>query len=533
MVKHARNFGLLLAVLLAPASLAGQEATDDILQTAVIFSGDAATLELELASGRTLELQLDGGIVRVGGKDVARYERGGSLDSAWRDLLRGLSEGDLSAAWTRFLAAEFGEDQAAAGAIADVLAPYYAGVPAEAAATAPEVAAAAASEPAAEAAGTAGSELTQETADATGENLDEVVIGGLVVELTEVENLAGALARIGLARELSRALNGDLDTPVRIIVGADEYRLPEGTRVDKTLVLVETDAVIAGTVGSNIVVADGSLLITPAGVIEGDVIGIDANVHNQGTIRGTLRSADNIAPVEAVTRVESQTAARRGPRSFATNIARGVGSLLKIISVYALFAFLGALAVYFFRAPLETVSDTVSYSFGRSFLAGVAGQILFFPVGVVMTLLVITAIAVPFYVVGALLLGLFGYLGVAHAAGENLTRYRFPSWAARMRRSNSYYYMLNGLGVLLALFVGAAFTRVLSPILGWAYGLLIASAWIMTWVASTAGFGAALLSRAGTRRTYARPRELPALPVDTLAESMERRAEPGSGARRW
>ena len=50
--------------------------------------------------------------------------------------------------------------------------------------------------------------------------------------------------------------------------------------------------------------------------------------------------------------------------------------------------------------------------------------------------------------------------------------------------------------------------------LGWAHGLLTASAWILTWVASTAGFGAALLSRAGTRRTYARPREIPQVPLD-------------------
>lgn len=182
--------------------------------------------------------------------------------------------------------------------------------------------------------------------------------------------------------------------------------------------------------------------------------------------------------------------------------------------MYALFAFLGALAVFFFRGHLETVSDTVSYSFGRSFLAGVAGQILFLPILVVMVVLVITAIAAPFYVIGAVLLALFGYVGVAHAAGENLTSHRFPSWAARMRRSNSYYYVLTGLGVLLALFVGAAFTRVFSPVLGWAHGLLTASAWILTWVASTAGFGAALLSRAGTRRTYARPREVPHVHMD-------------------
>ncbi len=181
------------------------------------------------------------------------------------------------------------------------------------------------------------------------------------------------------------------------------------------------------------------------------------------------------------------------------------------------------------------MSDTVSYSFGRSFLTGLAAEVLFLPVALVLLVLVITAIAIPFYVIAFGVAALLGYLAVAHAAGENLTRHRFPSWAARMRRSNSYYYVLNGLGVLLALFVGAAMTDMAYPLLGWAHDLLIASAWILTWVASTSGLGAALLSRGGTRRTYARPQELPPLAADTLAEEMaplERRSAARRGGSR-
>ena len=174
------------------------------------------------------------------------------------------------------------------------------------------------------------------------------------------------------------------------------------------------------------------------------------------------------------------------------------------------------------------MSDTVSYSFGRSFVTGLAAEILFFPIILVMTVLVLPIIAIPFYVVGFFLAGLLGYLAVAHAAGENLTRHRFPGWGARMRRSNSYYYVLNGLGVLLAGFAGAAISRMFGPLLGWAQGLLIAAAWILTWVAATSGLGAALLSRGGTRRKYARPLEYPGLPLDTGADDIgpfESRAE--------
>jgi len=63
-----------------------------------------------------------------------------------------------------------------------------------------------------------------------------------------------------------------------------------------------------------------------------------------------------------------------------------------------------------------------------------------------------------------------------------------------------------------------AMTQMADPLLGWAHDLLVGSAWILTWVAVTSGLGAALLSRAGTQRTYARPGLLPESPADSLAE---------------
>ncbi len=268
------------------------------------------------------------------------------------------------------------------------------------------------------------------------------------------------------------------------------------------------------------VVAEGSLLIEPGGRVEGDVIAIDATVTNEGTVVGGLREASHAAPVVVAPEVRRVRVNEVGS-SLVDHIFRGLGSLAKTIAMYLLFAFLGALIVYFFRGHLEAVSDTVSYSFGRSFLTGLAAEVLFFPILLVMLVLVLPIVAIPFYIVAFALAALLGYAAVAHAAGENLTQHRFPSWPARLRRSNSYYYVLNGLGVLLALFAGAAVTEMANPLLGWAHGLLIASAWILTWVASTAGLGAALLSRAGTRRTYARPTQIPELHVDALAQELE------------
>jgi hypothetical protein len=520
---------LSILVALLPGSLAGQARVgeDEILQTSASVGAREAALELELASGRTVAVRLAGGRVLVNSSEVAAYRPGGPLERAWRDLVRSASSDELAQGWQSFLSAgRASEDQAAITAIAAALGPLFEGVaspaPAPLVAPAPGLPAAAQDEPL-----------------APGPTV-EAIVGGLVVRLTERPGLARALARLGLDPELAVAFNGDLRLPARFVIEAEEYRLPEGAALDEMLVLINTDGVVAGTIASNVLVAGGSLLILPSARIDGDVLAVDATVHNQGTIVGALREGVHLAPM-------LREGARRGPLvegrrlapwprdlirrelaprpSIWSNALGGIGSLAKTLAIYVLFAFLGALAVYFFRAQLETVSDTLSHSFGRSFLAGIAAQVLFLPVLLVMVVLIITAIAVPFYVLGFGLAALFGYLAVAHAAGENLTRHR--SWAARLRHANSYYYVLTGLGVLLALFVAAAFARFASPVLGWARGLLFAAAWILTWVASSAGLGATLLSRAGTRRTYSRPRELPELPLATSAAEfdwLERRA---------
>lgn len=514
MLRYVRpSIAVLLALIVtgAPAALRGQSTrpSSEIVESSVSLSADEAVLGLETQDGRSVQIRLADGTVFINGDRAGGYTPGGQLESAWRDLLRAVTAGDIAGGWDEFSDARLsGDDRAAAQFIRDRLGPALSGA-AAAAGSGAEV------ESGTAAAGEAVGAVTPANAPVAQEDAPrEVVSGGLVIELTEVEDLARALGRVGLAPELSRVLNGDLPGPVRIVIDATEYRLPEGARLDNGLILVQSDGVIAGTVAGPVIVAEGSLRILPSARIEGDVVAVNASISNEGgAVAGALREARNIRRVVVPAAVERRVI-YRGP-SLIDNIWSGLGSLAKTIAIYLLFGFLGALVVYFFRGHLEAVSDTVSYSFGRSFVTGLAAEILFFPIMLVMTVLVLTIIAIPFYIVGFCLAILLGYLAVAHAAGENLTHHRFPTWGARMRRSNSYYYVLNGLGVLLAGFAGAAITRLFGPLLGWAQGLLIAAAWILTWVAATAGLGAALLSRGGTRRKYARPLEYPGLPVGT------------------
>jgi hypothetical protein len=516
-----RLLGWLLAAVLVPGTLAGQsaQATDEIVEIAVSLSGDEANLDIELTDGRSVQIRLIDGHIYVGGDQVGSYEPGGEFEMAWRDLLRRASEGEFGEAWAPFLAAEYGSDAGALETMRAAIEASLAIVPATVAAAIP-----AAEDMAVEETIEAAIEAAMQGAAVA---IQESVEGGLVVKLHEMEGLARSLGRIGLTSELSHELNGALVPPMRIVLEADEYLLPEGALVDESLWLVETDGMVAGTITGNLFVADGSLIIAPSAVIEGDVITLDATIENLGgTIVGEIRDLEAaISPIMVAPRpIRIIDTGSRGP-AFLSNIGRGVGTIMQTFAVFLIFGLIGAVAVYFFRNNLEAVSDTVSYSFGRSFFTGLAAQILFLPVLLVLAVLVLTWIVIPVYVVGSILAVVLGYLAVAHAAGENLTRKRYASWAARMRRSNSYYYVLSGLAVLLGFFAVAGVAEMGGALLAWAYGLLIATAWILSWVASTAGLGASLLSRGGTRRSYARPRQVPELPVQLPADSLEAEME--------
>jgi len=93
---------------------------------------------------------------------------------------------------------------------------------------------------------------------------------------------------------------------------------------------------------------------------------------------------------------------------------------------------------------------------------------------------------------------LLGYIGVAHAAGEALAERRFyaTDW---FQRGNSYYFLITGLGLLLAPFAVMHAVSMAGPWLGFLSGILGAIGFIATWAALSIGLGAVLLSRAGTR----------------------------------
>jgi hypothetical protein len=154
---------------------------------------------------------------------------------------------------------------------------------------------------------------------------------------------------------------------------------------------------------------------------------------------------------------------------------------------------------------LGTVSEALERSFGKALLAGVAAQLAFAPVlalvvvGLTLTLLGILLIpfAVVAYVLAAAGLVTLGYLAIASIAGRSFVSR--PGDSDRARRAAALRAVIAGLAVLMApWFVAAGLTWSST---GVAVARAVAVA--VTWVACSAGLGAALISRGGVRRAAA------------------------------
>lgn len=194
----------------------------------------------------------------------------------------------------------------------------------------------------------------------------------------------------------------------------------------------------------------------------------------------------------------------RGPLQ---SLWSGIGSIVSTLILYALlFALAFGVIAFGGRKYIEGVAETARKMTMRSWLVGLAGTFLVFPafiLGIIALAISIVGIPVllawvplfPLAVIASLALG---FLAVAHAAGESLSDRKFYE-NDYFQRGNSYYFLLTGLGLLLAPFIGAAVIEMAGAWLGIIRGLLLFLGVVVTWFAFTIGFGAVLVSRAGTR----------------------------------
>ena len=478
-----------------------------IANAAITFSAvGRAELWFELESGTEHRLRFEGETVEVDGIGIGSYAERGDLESAWRDFLREHAGEDASAVrgglveFRRFLeewgSSEETADRDAALALAgriDAILGLAAPSPADAA-PAPV-----AGEPAPGIPGQPGP--------------IQIVPGGLGFDVTgELDRLRDALGRLGDSGEFTEGR-------LAMIVHGDYEVLAEAT-IPGDVAILDGTLRLVGDVDGDILVLDGALVLDGGARVRGDVLEVGGEIdfgEDASGVEGEILSDIGLAPPEPSARAVSDAPAVRRVESFeapmrmrpaqpglgsrlARNFGRAAEGVIAAGCAFMVLAALGLLLVYFGRRRLETVSDTVRLEFARSFAMGLAGEVLFLPVLLVLTVLVITWLVIPFFLLAAGLAAVFGYLAAAHAGGEIFARRRFRSeWLERLRRSNSYYYVVSGLALLVLPFAAGAALWVFGGAADFVRGLILFVAIVGTWIVVTAGFGSVLLTRAGGR----------------------------------
>jgi hypothetical protein len=220
----------------------------------------------------------------------------------------------------------------------------------------------------------------------------------------------------------------------------------------------------------------------------------DANLNvDIGNIREEVRAA--VAQARGAPGRDEPSLAARG---VVTDVMGLCGMLVALASI-------GFGAVFFVPHRLEVVADTLARSPVRAFFAGLFTQPLLLPalltmvVGLVLTIvgILVVPMAIIGFVLAVIAAVLGGYLAVARVMGEIYVR--------RTGRQNlyttgwaTYRYLVYGLIGLLAIWLPAL---ALQWIPGAGVTLMLAAI-VFTWMIATAGLGAVVLSRGGTRSTF-------------------------------
>lgn len=325
-----------------------------------------------------------------------------------------------------------------------------------------------------------------------------------------------------------RAEDGD-------IVRIGDYTVNESDAVGD-VVVTGGDLTVLGEVDGDALVIGGDLILDEAGVVTGDALAVGGEiVRNEdwtGRVGGEMRVVDELSAltgrldldearseqnrdeIRSEIRREIQQNVRehrptRGGSSWFSPIRDGFAGLISTLAFGLVLAGIGAVLIFYGRAYLDTVSDTARVSTVRAGAVGLAVGFLMFPAFIVLIVALAVSIigipllllAIPLYPVAIAAAVAFGLLGAAHALGERTAEQRTP---IELSYRNSYSYLFIGLGMLLApMFL--AHLLGMTGFLGWLGTLIEVFAWVLISIAATVGLGAVILSRAGTRRTFARP----------------------------
>jgi hypothetical protein len=260
--------------------------------------------------------------------------------------------------------------------------------------------------------------------------------------------------------------------------------VPAGDTVRGPLLVVSGTAEVFGVVEGNVYALWGDVIVHGGAEVWGSASAYRGRVVlDGGRVRGALAawpSGD-----------ASPTAQAPMTRTRAFQLSAGWAAMLLVI---------GMLVLVLLSSHLETTARTLEQDFGKSFFVGVAGQLGFLPLLLLacaaLTVTVVGVLLVPFALVaGPVAFAGFvtlGWLALALVSGRAILRAR----AAGSSRADALRAL--AAGVVLLMLPWALVATLQGG--GMPAALVRIAAVAFTWVAATAGLGAAILSRAGTGR---------------------------------
>jgi hypothetical protein len=265
-----------------------------------------------------------------------------------------------------------------------------------------------------------------------------------------------------------------------------DQTIAEKKSVNGSVAVAHGNLDVYGTILGDAVTLDGDIRVHRGGRIAGDAWAAGGTVMIEGgVIEGTKRAFGS--------RIPTSTPAPSRPLTTLETIKLTIGW-------FALLMIIGLGVMIFADNNLDGVVLALERGFGKSFWIGLAGQVLLLPALIVfivaLALTVIGALLIPFavvaYVIATAGLITLGFLAVARLTGVAFTSDR----GTTSPRGVHLRALFMGLFAYLALWLGAAlFTS--TPVVG---AILRTAAIALTWVATTVGLGAAIISRAGTVR---------------------------------
>jgi hypothetical protein len=273
--------------------------------------------------------------------------------------------------------------------------------------------------------------------------------------------------------------------------------VPAAASLRGPVAVAEGSLDVYGKLDGSAYVLNGDIVVHNGGIITGDAMSIGGRVLlDGGRIDGEQLSL-SAAPTTGVVRAETA----RAPLTTWQSIKLVVGW-------FAILVIIGLGVLIFAEPNMDGVVESLEGNFARAFWFGVLGEIVALPVLVLLciglALTILGALLIPFalvvYPIAIAGLLALGFLAVARLTGRAWSRPDSDAPDAA-RRAN-----LRALFIGLVLYLGL---WLLAAIFTWqpvAGAILRGVALAVSWVAVTAGLGAALLSRAGTRRLDQRAR---------------------------